>query len=490
MQRLRSFLCILLIVCLLTASLVPVARADAGLDQTVQATAQALLDQYPTAGYGDEWVVFALQTAGVRLPNGYLTEYADSVSAALKEKNGVLSTTKVTDYVTVVLALTAAGYRADSFGGYDLTAPLQDRDFVRKQSVNGEIFALLALDYCASPFAGRDQYLQDILDRQLADGGWVLSGENGDVDVTAMALQALSRYTCRSSVRKAVQGGLDFLASKQNSDGGFNSYGTANVESAAQVLLALGELGIPATDSRFVRRGTTIFSALMNYQAASGGFSHIRDGQTSTMSTVQALLGLCQLRQSGRSVYGAWNWAETGSFSDLDGSLFHRAAEQLARQGIINGTAPGVFSPEGTLTRAMAVTLLWRMDGSKALTASYPFTDVTTENYYYHAVVWASENGIAQGTGEGRFSPAGTLTRQELTVLLYRFTQYRGQSTLASASLRACADGDAVAAWARTGMGWACALDLISGPVLGPEDQISRGETAGMLCRWMEVYAG
>ena len=491
MKNLRSLLCLLLIVCLLGTLLAPAAAA-AVPDTHLYAAYTALLEMYPSAGYKDEWVVFALCTANPPgyLPVGYLDGYEQSVLTALEETGGVISQAKVTDYVTLVLALTAAGCNAADFGGYDLTAPLQDLSFARRQGVNGIIYSLLALDYAHIAFDGRDDYLAAILDQQLSDGGWALTGANGDVDMTAMALQALSRDTSRSSVRKAVQAGLDFLASKQNPDGGFSSYGAANPESTAQVLLALGQLGLRSDIGRFTKPGGSLQSALLQYQTASGAFSHTLGGDANTMSTVQALLGLCQIQgqELSRSVFHAADWS-SGTFIDLEDSLYRPAVYTLNRRGIMNGVSETRFDPEGTLTRAMAVTILWRLAGCPAAQGSCSFGDVPAGSYYRDAVIWGTQAGVVQGTGEGQFSPDGLLTRQELTVLLYRYTQHRGLDTSASTSLLSCQDYASVASWASRSVRWACALDLLSGPVLGPEDPISRGETAMMLCRWLEVFA-
>ena len=490
MKHLRNIICLFLILVLLGTLFLPAAAAEVP-DAQIQSAYSALLEMYPSAGYKDEWVVFALCTAQPPgyLPAGYLESYEQSVLAALEETGGVISQAKVTDYVTLVLALTAAGCNAAEFGGYDLTAPPQDLTFARRQGVNGIIYSLLALDYAQIAFDGRDDYVSAILEQQLPDGGWALTGANGDVDMTAMALQALSRYRNRSSVRKAIQAGLDFLVSKQNADGGFSSYGAANPESAAQVLLALGELGLRSDASRFTKPGGTIQSALLSYQTASGAFSHTLGGDANAMSTVQALLGLYQIRgqELNRSVFHAADWS-SGPFTDLEDSLYRPAAYRLHRRGVMNGVSETQFDPEGTLTRAMVVTILWRLAGSPTAQNSCPFADVPAGTYYREAVIWGSQAGIVQGTAETQFSPDGLLTRQQLAVLLYRYTQYRGLDSSASMSLLSCADYGSVASWASRSVRWACALDLVSGPVLGPEDPVSRGETAGILCRWLEVY--
>lgn len=248
--------------------------------------------------FGSEWLVIALARSGREVPDSYY----DSVVKAVQDAGGVLSDRKFTEYSRTILALTAIGKDPTNVGGYDLLAKLADMDDVTFQGLNGAIFALIALDsnkydVPAAADGGkqvtRDGLVAYILDQQLSDGGWALSGDSADPDMTAMALQALAAYrTGDKAVQSAVDKALKTLSDMQQADGGYSSWGTLNSESCAQVIIALTALGIdPAKDSRFAKNGLTVLDALLSF-AADGGFRHTADGERNDMATEQALCAL------------------------------------------------------------------------------------------------------------------------------------------------------------------------------------------------------
>lgn len=232
---------------------------------------------------------------------GYRGWQADCYAAAetlVGVSEGVLSSTKSTEYSAVILALTAADYDARNVGGYDLTEALFDTSFVTKQGLNGAIFALLALDSgeYPAPEGLRDALLDAILSRQLPDGGFAFSGERADPDMTAMALAALAAYTDRADVASAVEQALEALSALQGENGGFASYGEENAESCAQVILALAALDLSPTDERFVKNGVSVLDALLTYRVEEGGFAHLPNGETDAIATMQsyaALTAIC-----------------------------------------------------------------------------------------------------------------------------------------------------------------------------------------------------
>ena len=248
--------------------------------------------------FGSEWLVIALARSGREVPDSYY----DSVVKAVQDAGGVLSDRKFTEYSRTILALTAIGKDPTNVGGYDLLAKLADMDDVTFQGLNGAIFALIALDsnkydVPAAADGGkqvtRDGLVAYILDQQLSDGGWALSGDSADPDMTAMALQALAAYrTGDKAVQSAVDKALKTLSDMQQADGGYSSWGTLNSESCAQVIIALTALGIdPAKDSRFAKNGLTVLDALLSF-ALDGGFRHTADGERNDMATEQALCAL------------------------------------------------------------------------------------------------------------------------------------------------------------------------------------------------------
>ena len=245
---------------------------------------------------GGEWMVIGLARSGRTVPAGYYDNVVEYVKANA-DANERLHPTKVTDNARVILALTAIGKDVTNVGGHNLLKGLDSMDYVQAQDINGPIFTLIALDSHNYPTMGdvtREKLIQVILDAQLNDGGWNLSAENADPDMTAMAIQALAPYyKTNETVKAAVDKALEALSALQRSDGGFDSWGTVNSESCAQVIVALTALGIdPTADSRFVKNGHTVLDALAGFYVTGGGFRHTAGGERNDMATEQGYYAL------------------------------------------------------------------------------------------------------------------------------------------------------------------------------------------------------
>ena len=245
---------------------------------------------------GGEWMTIGLTRSGRTVPAGYYDAVVEYVKA-MADANERLHRAKVTDNARVILALTAIGKDVTNVGGHNLLKGLDNMAYVQKQGINGPIFTLIALDSHNYPTMGdvtREKLIQVILDAQLPGGGWNLSGENADTDMTAMAIQALAPYyKTNETVKAAVDKALEALSALQRNDGGFGSWGTVNSESCAQVIVALTALGIdPATDSRFVKNGNTVLGALAGFYVDGGGFKHTADGERNGMATEQSYYAL------------------------------------------------------------------------------------------------------------------------------------------------------------------------------------------------------
>ena len=245
---------------------------------------------------GGEWMVIGLARSGRTVPAGYYDNVVEYVKAKA-DANERLHPAKVTDNARVILALTAIGKDVTNVGGHNLLKGLDNMAYVQKQGINGPIFTLIALDSHNYPTMGdvtREKLIQVILDAQLPGGGWNLSGENADTDMTAMAIQALAPYYKTSeTVKAAVDKALEALSALQQGDGGFGSWGTVNSESCDQVIVALTALGIdPATDSRFIKNGLTVLDALAGFYVNGGGFKHVADKGRDGMATEQGYYAL------------------------------------------------------------------------------------------------------------------------------------------------------------------------------------------------------
>ena len=245
---------------------------------------------------GGEWMVIGLARSGRPVPAGYYDNVVEYVKAKA-DANERLHPAKVTDNARVILALTAIGKDVTNVGGHNLLKGLDNMDYVQTQGINGPIFTLIALDSHNYPTMGdvtREKLIQVILDAQLTDGGWALSGNDADPDMTAMAIQSLAPYyKANETVKAAVDKALETLSALQRNDGGFDSWGTVNSESCAQVIVALTALGIdPTCDSRFVKNGLTVLDALASFYVTGGGFRHTANGDLDGMATEQGYYAL------------------------------------------------------------------------------------------------------------------------------------------------------------------------------------------------------
>lgn len=267
----------------------------------------------PSVGsIGGEWMALGLARSGRTVPEGYYDAVVKYVKDNI-DSNGRLDKNKATENARIILALTAIGKDVTNVDGHDLLAGLNEMSYLSKQGINGAIFTLIALDSHSYTPAGdvtRDKLVQAILNAQISgDGGWSLDGKNADVDMTAMAIQALAAYyKSNSSAKKAVDKGLSWLSSVQQNDGGFTSWGAANSESCAQVIVALTALGIdPAKDSRFIKNGVSVLDALCSFAVNGGGFKHLAtETSANGMTTEQgfyALVAYYRLLNGQTSLY-------------------------------------------------------------------------------------------------------------------------------------------------------------------------------------------
>ena len=251
-----------------------------------------------------EWTVLSLARGEYYTKdNAYFTGYYNRIvdyvnnKAASVNMNGALNKSKSTDNSRVIMALSSIGKDATAVGDWNLIAPFNDFNWIKKQGINGPIFALIALDtndYETEDTTIRQQCIDFILDAQFEDGGWALSGSTADPDITAMALQALAPYKSQSNVATAAEEAISTLSATQNSNGGYASWGTVNSESCAQVIVALTTWGInPDTDSRFVKNGKSVVDALLaHYLEDESAFEHVIDSGANGMATDQACYAL------------------------------------------------------------------------------------------------------------------------------------------------------------------------------------------------------
>ena len=252
--------------------------------------------------FGSEWYILGLARSGRKVFDDYYKAIEKYVSENIDE-NGRLDEKRATDNAKLVLVLSALDKDVTDVGGHDLLKALSDMDYVTQQGLSGAIYALLAFD-CRGydiPSAdknvgqtSREGLVKYILDKQLKDGGWAYSGDKAEPDMTAMALQALAAYyKTDAKVKEAADKAVTCLSKLQNTTGGYDSYGSVNSESAAQVITALTALGIdPDNDARFVKNGVSVLDSLCGFYVDGGGFRHVSDGKLDPTATAQGYYAL------------------------------------------------------------------------------------------------------------------------------------------------------------------------------------------------------
>lgn len=177
-------------------------------------------------------------------------------------------------------------------------------------------------------------------------------------------------------------------------------------------------------------------------------------------------------------------------FSDVKpGEWYEEAVKYVYDRALMAGTGSSKFSPNLSTTRGMLVTILYRLDGEPTTLSKNPFTDVKPGEYYEKAVDWAAENGIVAGTSATTFAPNKALTREQMALILYRYSTYKGDDTSSVVSLDSFKDVSKVSSWAKDAMGWAVGEGIISGTgqnLLSPAGTATRAQIATVLMRFVQ----
>ena len=259
-----------------------------------------------TAG---EWTVLCLARGDYfAKDNAYFTDYYDRIvetvntTAAKVNMSGALHKSKSTENSRLIVALSALGKDATSVGDWDLVEAYSANGFswIKKQGLNGTIWALIALDsnnYETSDETIRQQCVDAILAAQHDDGGWALQANKAfasDPDITGMALTALYPYRNQTAVAEACSEAFACLSAIQNDDGTFSSGGAKCSESCAWVIVSTTTWGInPDTDSRFIKNGKSVVDGLLaHYLPDSATFQHIIGAGSNAMATDQSCYAL------------------------------------------------------------------------------------------------------------------------------------------------------------------------------------------------------
>lgn len=513
------------------------AATDAALNDTAEYLYR-LVKSPQVGSIGGEWAVLGLARSGYTVPDRYYQDYYATVENYVKACGGVLHDKKYTEYSRLIVALTALGKDPSRVAGYNLLTPLGDYEKTIWQGLNGPIWALIALDSgkyevpvnaAAKTQATRQKYIERILQCRLSDGGWSLFGgtaaasqadQVSDPDITGMALQALAKYQDQPAVQKATKEALMCMSAKQNTQGGFSSWGTPNSESCVQMIVALCELGIPLSDSRFVKNGKTMADNLMTFYQKGAGFRHTADGSGSNqMATEQAFYGLVALQRAQKGKNSLYRMSDSlkipetsetlgkgqglagkdsavkavaitrpgVTFADISGHVNQPAIEALAARQIINGKTEQAFEPNATMTRAEFAAIVVKALGLSPKEED-SFQDVKASDWFAGYVGAACSRGIVNGKGAGQFQPYGVISRQEAAVMAARAAKLCGMNTAyegvaARDVLAQFSDYMKTADWARPGLAFCYDQGILdsSAMTVEPGRAVLRGEIAQML---------
>lgn len=192
------------------------------------------------------------------------------------------------------------------------------------------------------------------------------------------------------------------------------------------------------------------------------------------------------------TIYAGWENLALNPFVDVNATdWFYSAVLYAYGNDLMNGMDAVTFAPQTPTTRGMIVTILYRMENEPAVTAENPFVDVLSGKYYYDAVVWAAQNLLADGYGDGTFAPEKAITRQELAAFFYRYAQYKGMSAVTlEENLGGFSDNAQVSEYAVSAMNWAIGSGLMQGKgnaLLDPQGQATRAEIAQVLMNFFEI---
>lgn len=284
-----------------------------------------ILSNIPAGTSVCDWTATAYSLLDVKDDyDKYLSALEEYVSQKYQEE-GKLDRAKATEWHRIALTVLALGGDPTAFGtdkngkAVDLIA---DGTFnyinedLGEQGINGYIYALVILD--AGDFTvpdgskyTKEMILDNILSAQNSDGGFGLVEGKSDADLTAMALQALAKYD-DPKIRDAVETAVVYLSENQDGDGAYSGREGESAETCCQVIIALCTAGIdPRTDDRFIKHGTSIYDALLEFQIEDGSFVHDKnDIKGDPMSTEQAMLALAAVENFDKGIYGIFDFTE------------------------------------------------------------------------------------------------------------------------------------------------------------------------------------
>lgn len=307
-------LCLILIMIFSSCAAAKKVETDFDFFPTANETLLAVQKAFPEpicASVGGEWTVLnGCRFPGAKRSAEWEENYYDNLCDYIEKNSGKLSATKSTDYARVFLTLSALG-KGTVVSGYDLLKPYSSMEFITKQGVNGANFALITMNFCHYSLTGdvtEEKLIAYILENEYPQGGWALTGEEADIDITAQTIQALTPYyDTDEKVKAAVDRAVTLLSEKQRADGGFFAWDGVNSQTTAEVIVALTGFGINVrTDERFIKEDGWMGSFLMQYYLGNGEFCHTLGQPKNPMATdscLKAMIAILRFDQGLKGFY-------------------------------------------------------------------------------------------------------------------------------------------------------------------------------------------
>ncbi len=302
--------------------------------------------------------------------------------------------------------------------------------------------------------------------------GWKSSADNSVTQAGAkVAVSADTTFTAQWSKR---------------SSGSHGGSGSSGGSASTTYTLTFETNGGNAISKVTKNKGTTI--DLAQYAPTKSGATfegwYADKGLTKKITSVKL--------DANTTVYAKWTEAPVSGlpFKDVKtADWFYNDVKYVYEKGMMAGTAADVFAPNTTTTRAMIVTILYRLEGSPAVTGTSAFVDVPAGQWYTDAVNWAAANQIVKGTSATTFAPNASITREQMAAILYRYAQYKGYDVTKKADLSGYSDNGQVSAYAKDALAWANAAKLINGvtnTTLAPQGNATRAQVSAILHRFCD----
>lgn len=302
--------------------------------------------------------------------------------------------------------------------------------------------------------------------------GWKSSADNSVTQTGAkVAVSADTTFTAQWSKR---------------SSGSHGGSGSSGGSASTTYTLTFETNGGSAISKVTKNKGTTI--DLAQYAPTKSGATfegwYADKGLTKKITSVKL--------DANTTVYAKWTEAPVSGlpFGDVKSAdWFYNDVKYVYDKGMMAGTAADVFAPNATTTRAMIVTILYRLEGSPAVTGTSAFVDVPAGQWYTDAVNWAAANQIVKGTSATTFAPNDSITREQMAAILYRYAQYKGYDVTKKADLSGYSDNGQVSAYAKDALAWANAAKLINGvtnTTLAPQGNATRAQVSAILHRFCD----